>query len=197
HSLLRVISLGCAAWFPACARTTATTVSIPTGLVSLLLPDLPVPLRQGAQPQRVEANEARGVAVIVGDLALLERHQVLVVERIRALTSDHVDAALVELKRHRAGNELLALVDRGLQHLALGREPEAVVDQLGVFRHQLILEMAGAAVERDLLDAAMRGIEDGAARSLVHAARLHADKAVLHEIKPADAVRAPKLIECG
>ncbi len=44
---------------------------------------------------------------------------------------------------------LLAVVDRRLQHLALGREPEAVVDELGIARHQLVLQMHGAAVERD------------------------------------------------
>eukprot|EP01035_Chromulina_nebulosa_P008492 gene8492-11513_t len=67
--------------------------------------------------------------------------------------------------RHRA------LGFRLWQHLPLGREPEAVVDQLGIARHQLILEMAGAAIEGNAFDAAMRLQQDGAARGLVDAAR--------------------------
>ena len=85
---------------------------------------------------------------------------------------------------------VLALVDQRLQHLALGREPEAVVDQLGVARHELVLEVGSTAVERDALDRAVRGEQDGAARGLVDAAALHADEAVLDQVEPADAVGA-------
>src|SRR5215510_11393310 len=52
-------------------------------------------LRERAQPQRVEADEADRVAVIVGDLAFFECHEVLVVERIGALAPDHAGVALV------------------------------------------------------------------------------------------------------
>ena len=41
----------------------------------------------------------------------------------------------------------------------------------------------------------MRGEQDGAARRLVHAARLHADEAVLDQIEPADAVALAELVE--
>src|SRR5439155_6266046 len=153
---------------------------------------LPPALPQCPQPQRVEPDEARCVAVVVGNGALLEGDEVLVIERIGTLAADYRDAALVELEPHAAADEFLALVDRRLQHLTLGREPEAVVDQLGIFRHQLVLEVRRATVERDLLDAAMRRDQDGAAGRLVHAARLHADEAVLNEIEPADAMGAPE-----
>jgi hypothetical protein len=65
---------------------------------------------------------------------------------------------LVELQPYCARDVFLAAVDQGLQHLALGRIPEAVVDQLRVARHQLVLQVRRAAVERDALDAAMRGV---------------------------------------
>ena len=51
------------------------------------------------------------------------------VERVGRLAADDGGAALVELQPHRAGDVLLALVDQRLQHLALGRTPEAVVDR--------------------------------------------------------------------
>src|ERR1700677_3124950 len=107
------------------------------------------PLRQGPQAQRVQLDEAGGVLVVVGDGALLEGDEVLVVQRVRTVAADHMNAALVELEPHPARDHLLALVDENLQHLALGREPEAIVDELGVFGHQLVFEMSGAAVGGD------------------------------------------------
>src|SRR5262249_45152573 len=145
--------------------TTAPSCLIPTGTTSRpcaarrrerdLQLQLLLALPERAQPQRVEPDEAGGVALVVGNRTFLEGDEILIVERIRALAPDHADASLVELEPHIAGHVGLRLVDRSLQHLALGREPEPVVDQLGVFRHQLVFEMRGAAVERDLLDAAM------------------------------------------
>ena len=55
--------------------------------------------------------------------------------------------------------------------------------------------MRRLAVERDRLDGAMRGEQDGAARRLVDAARLHADETVLDEIEPADAVGLAELVQ--
>jgi Pyridoxamine 5'-phosphate oxidase like len=40
---------------------------------------LPCPLRQGAQAQRVQANEACGIALVIGDLAFLEGDEILIV----------------------------------------------------------------------------------------------------------------------
>src|SRR5262249_33157213 len=113
-------------------------------------------LTERAQAQRVEPDEAGGVAMVIGDGAFLERHEILVVERVLRRAADNGDAALVKAELDRAGNELLRTIDRGLQHLALGREPEAVVDQLGVFWHQLVLEVGSPAIERDRFDAAVR-----------------------------------------
>src|SRR6266508_5304629 len=46
-------------------------------------------LRQGAQSQRVQSNESLGVAMVVGDLALLDGDEVAVVERIGRCPPDH------------------------------------------------------------------------------------------------------------
>src|SRR5205823_2797120 len=90
---------------------------------------------------------------------------------------------------------LLALVDRRLEHLALGREPEAVVDEAGVARHQLVLEVHSATVERDALYATMRGEQDRTTGRLVDPARLHADEAVLDQVEAADAIVVAELVE--
>src|SRR3546814_9361190 len=68
--------------------------------------------------------------------------------------------------------------------------PEAVVDQLGIFRHQLILEMRRPAIERDLFDPAMRAGIDLAARRLIHPPALHPDEPVFDQIEPPDPVRS-------
>src|SRR6478672_13649296 len=147
-----------------------------------------------AEAQRLQADKALGVALVV-DLVFLEGDVRQAVEAVRRLPSADARQPLIQLQPHPPFDLLLALVDRRLQHLALGREPEAVVDQLGIARHQLVLEMHRAAVEAEALDAAMRREQDRAARRLVDAARFHADKPVLDEIEPADAVRAAELIE--
>ena len=89
------------------------------------------------------------------------------------------------------------LVDHRLQHLALGREPEAVIDELGIFRDEAVLQMRGLAVERQRLDGAVGDGEDGAARRFIDAARLHADEAVLDEVEAADAIVMAQAIELG
>jgi hypothetical protein len=53
---------------------------------------------------RVEPDEASGVAPVVGDVTVLERHQTLVVERIFALASDCADAAVLALEPHAAAH---------------------------------------------------------------------------------------------
>src|SRR5262249_11551885 len=142
-----------------------------------------IPLCGEAQAQGVEADEAFGVALVV-DRILLESDMAEAVEAPWRTAADHADQALVELEPHHAFDMLLAFVDQRLQHLALWREPEPVVDQLGIARHQLLFQVRCTAVERQALDRAMGSLQDRAARRFIDAARLHADKAVLDEVEP-------------
>ncbi len=96
-----------------------------------------------------------------------------------------------------AGDQRLALVDQRLQHLALGREPEAVVDQLRIAGHELVLQVRRAAVQGDGFDAPVGGDQDGPAGSLVDPARLHADVAVLDQVQAADAIVVAELVQPG
>ena len=90
---------------------------------------------------------------------------------------------------------LLALVDGRLQHFALRREPKAIVNQLRIARHQLVLQMPGAAIKSDLFNAPMGRQQDCTARRFIDPARLHADIPVLYKIKPPDAVLTAIIIE--
>ena len=51
------------------------------------------------------------------------------------------------------------VVDQPLQRLALGREPEAVVDERGVARHEILAQAQHLAVERQRLDRRARRVE--------------------------------------
>src|SRR4051812_15696473 len=119
---------------------------------------LPPSALQQTQAQRVELDEPRGVALVVGAGIVLEGDVLLAVEALLGLAADHRRIALIELQAHHAFDVLLALVDQGLQHLALRREPEAVIDQLRIARHDLVLQVPRAAIEGDALDAAMRRV---------------------------------------
>src|SRR5208283_425065 len=123
-----------------------------------------------AQPQGVELDEARCVAMVISARAFLEGHEILVIEGVSARTANDESRALEKFQTHPAGDELLATVNEGLQHFALRRKPKSIVDDLGIFWHQLVLEMRGTAIERDLLNPAMRVIKDRAAGRLIHAA---------------------------
>ena len=78
--------------------------------------------------------------------------------------------------------------DEGVVRLALGGPPAALVHEIGVARGDDVLGRERAAIEHELLELGVRRVEQGAARRLVHAARLHADHAILDEIDAADAV---------
>src|SRR4051812_37303033 len=121
--------------------------------------------------------------MVVTAAAFLERDEILIVQRLLARPADHSRIALVELESNPAAYMLLAPVDCRLKHFALRREPEAVVDQARVTRHQLVLEVHGTAVERDALDPAMRGKQDRPARRFIDAARLHPDEAIFDQVK--------------
>src|SRR5277367_5625946 len=72
-----------------------------------------------AEAERVQLDEAFGVALVVGAGVFLEGDVLHRIERLWGLAADHRGVALVELEPHRAAHILLALVDQRLQHLAL------------------------------------------------------------------------------
>src|SRR5687768_3906218 len=73
-----------------------------------------------AQAERVEADEAGGVALVV-DRVGLEGGQVGTVQAVRRAAAGDADAALVEQQAGSAGDAGADVVDQTLQRLALGR----------------------------------------------------------------------------
>src|ERR1700693_3347122 len=114
-----------------------------------------------AQAECAQLDEAFGVALIV-DLVFLEGDMGEAVEALGRFAPDDPRQAFIELQAHRAVHMLLAGVDERLQHQPFGRVPEAVIDELGIAWHQFVLQMRGAAVEGNALDAAMGGVQQGA-----------------------------------
>src|SRR5262249_55243822 len=102
--------------------------------------------------------------------------------------------ALVELEPDCPGDIALRLVNGGLQHGSLGGEPEAVIDQLGVFGDETIANVHHLAIQGNRLQGPMRDVQHSAARGLVDAARLHAYEAVLHHVDTANAVLTGQVI---
>src|SRR5215470_6041243 len=102
---VRVPPDGAAAWYaqirngPSGERDRAECLARQSSALRPLV-HLAPPAPEGAQAQRIQADEAGSVAVVVGDRALLEGDEVLIVERIWARPPDHPGAALVQFESH-------------------------------------------------------------------------------------------------
>src|SRR5204863_10036882 len=92
-----------------------------------------------SQPERVELDEAFGVALVV-DRVGLEGREPLLVERVRRATTDNDDASAVELHARLARHGLLRRVTRSAHQLRLRREPEAIIDALRELQTQRVAQ---------------------------------------------------------
>src|SRR5438067_498604 len=157
-------------WAPASRRATVGGATGGARRQCLSLSPFAAELRLDAHAQRVEPNEARGILLVVRAAIVLERRDSGIEKRIRRRIApyDH-RAALVELHAHRAIDVPLRGIDQGLQHLSLGRPPVAVIDELRVSRHQIVLEMGDLAVEANRFDGPMRLEQDRSSWRLVAA----------------------------
>src|SRR3546814_10553437 len=80
-----------------------------------------IPPGEQTQPQGIQFDETFRIALIISACIILERHHLLAIERIRRLPSDYMHAALVKLQPYGAGNLSLAMINRRLKHLEIGR----------------------------------------------------------------------------
>src|SRR5215216_2694878 len=127
-----------------------------------------------SQAQGVEPDETGSVLLIIGAAVVLEGDEGIGIKRFRRFAAGNGNVSLIELQPHNALDVLLAPVDQGLEHLALGGEPEAIINEFSIARHERVLEMGSLAVKREAFHGAMGGMENRAARRLVDTARFHA-----------------------
>ena len=123
------------------------------------------------QAQAIEGDEAGGVILVIGFLlAAFHGGDVFVVEAVGRAASGIHDIAFVKLEADFAADGLLGLGNEGLNGLALGSEPEPVVNELGVFGNQAVSNVLGFPVDGEGFEVLMGGEENGAAGSFVDAA---------------------------
>mmetsp|Transcript_1839 Transcript_1839/g.7242 ORF Transcript_1839/g.7242 Transcript_1839/m.7242 type:complete len:461 (-) Transcript_1839:74-1456(-) len=152
---------------------------------------------EGAQAKRLKLDKTSSVLLVVRTTVFFERGETIVVESVGSLATDDDDVALVEFGAHRTGDAFGARVDGGLHHFAFRGEPETVVDEFSVLRHHLILVVHLTAIEADGFERAADGEQNRPTGRLVHASRLHADKARFNNIQAPNAVVATELVELG
>ena len=80
--------------------------------------------------------------------------------------------------------------DERIDRFACRREPEAVVDGVGVHPSHVLLDALEIARDDELLELTMRGVQHHSGGSLVDLARLDPHQPVLDHVDAADAVRA-------
>ena len=108
--------------------------------------------RIALKAQGIERDEAGRVVLIVGFRRVgFHGGDVRIVEADPRFAAGRVDAALVKFHAHRAGDVLLRFLDVGLERVAFGRIPEAVVNEFRVFRDEAVAQVL------ELVDA----VEDG------------------------------------
>ena len=90
---------------------------------------------------------------------------------------------------------LLRLVDERIQCVLEGREPEAVVDQLGPTLLHLTLVATEFAFEGDVFEFLVRGDENHGAGSFVDLTALDAHETVLDDVEATDALSACALVQ--
>ena len=118
-----------------------------------------------------------------------------VVKAERTLHSCGVDAAFVKLHTHRPTDIFLRLGDEGLNGLALGGKPEAIVYECRVFWNERVAQVHDFAIHRERLHLAVGKVKDRSARCFINAPAFHADEAVLNHVHASHTMLAAKLVE--
>src|SRR5690606_18201723 len=134
-----------------------------------------------------QAHEALAVGVVEA-VGRVVGGEPVVVEAVVAAPADHVAAVRLQAQAHLAGDVPLRRVDERVERLLERREPQAVVDELGVAVLEGDLLALQVALEGDALEVAVRRDQRQRTRRLVGLPALDADTAVLHHVEPAPAV---------
>src|SRR5256885_13309745 len=102
------------------------------------------------------------------------------------MTAHNRDVALVERQRDAARDFLLCAFDERIQSLAQRREPQTVINQLGVFESDVLFKMHDVALAAESFEFAMSGNQQGSSWCFVAPTRLDSNEAVLDNIHAAN-----------
>ena len=90
--------------------------------------------------------------------------QPLVVQRIGGLATDDMTVALEQLEAHDTGHSLLNLLHERVEGLAQRREPQAVVNQIGIVAADKPREALEVPGDDQLLQLLVSGVEQQSRR---------------------------------
>ena len=146
-------------------------------------------LRPRLDREPPEPHEAGGVLVAERVVGLVGRELVVVEPAFGAPARDEAAAGL-EAEPDLAGDVALGRVDERVERLAQRREPQPVVDELGVAGLEPGLLPHDVALERDRLEIRVREHQREHPGALVGLPALDPHPAVLDHVEPAEPVRA-------
>lgn len=121
--------------------------------------------------------------------------RLVVVERVIGATTGDLARVGFESETDLTGHELLAGVHEGVQGLLEGREPQAVVDQLGVAGFEAGLLTLEITFQTDRLEVTVSHDQCQGCRALVGLAALDPDPAVLDHVDTAPAIGTDLSVE--
>ena len=104
---------------------------------------------------------------MIEPIALVVGGQLAIVERVIRSPSDHTAIPLEQLESHRSGDARLNGRDKGVDRLPRLREPQAVVHRVGVVTTQIVLDPLEIARDDELLELAVRRVQDDGGRRFV------------------------------
>src|SRR5690606_10633277 len=156
---------------------------------------------RNTHPQGVQLNKAFRVFLIVSTTVVFKGRDTGIEQAVVRLTAHHDHVTFIQLQTYHTVYRRLRLVDHGLQHGPFRAPPVAVVNQAGVAWHQFVFQVRHFTVQGDGFDGTVCFQHDGAARSFVATAGLHAHITVFDDIQTADAVGTTDFVQgfqhCG
>ena len=133
--------------------------------------------------------------MLVVDVLFPERCDLFAVQGVRAGRACGNDVPLINFQPDVATDVFLRLVHKRGECFAQRREPLSVIDKLRKADGNVLFEMLGLLVEAEHFQLFVRKVQDGSAGRFVHAAALHTDEAVFHDVDDPHAVLAADLVE--
>src|SRR4051812_26471923 len=148
------------------------------------------------EPKRVQPDKSGRIALVVsGGPAAFHGRDLRVVKTLRTLSPGGDDIALIEFQPDDTGNIALRLRHQRLKGFPLGGKPIAVVNESAVPGYQAVPQLHHFTVHGERFHLPVPKVENGAARSFIHAPALHSHVTALHHVSPADSMSPADLVQ--